>query len=48
MDQEGENINIGFQPVPPKLVAINSHQVEAGPIQLASPKLSKNLVLNQA
>ena len=32
MDWEGDNISIGFQPVPPQLINTNSCQVEAGPI----------------
>ena len=39
LDWEGENIKVGFQPVPPNLVDINNHQVEAEPIQPASPKI---------
>ena len=30
IDWEGENIKIGFQPVPPQLIDINSCQVETG------------------
>ena len=41
MDQEGENINIRFQPVPPQLIDINSCQVEAGPVQPNGPKIKK-------
>ena len=48
MDQEGENIKIGFQPVPPQLIDINSCQVEAGPLQPTSPKIENlNLALIQ-
>ena len=39
IDWEGQNIKIGFQPVPPQLIDINSCQVEAGPIQPTSPKI---------
>ena len=41
MDQEGENITIRFQPVPPQLIDTNSCQVEEGPIQPTSPKIKK-------
>ena len=41
MDWEGENINIGFQPVPPQLIDINSCQMEVGPIQPINPKIEK-------
>ena len=41
MDQEGENITIGFQPVPPQLIDTNSCQVVEGPIQPSSPKIEK-------
>ena len=41
MDQEGDNISIGFQPIPPQLIDINSCQVEAGPIEPNSPKIER-------
>ena len=41
MDQEGENITIRFQPVPPQLIDTNSCQVEAGPIYPSSPEIEK-------
>ena len=41
MDQECDNISIGFQPVPPQLIDTNSCQVEAEPIQPTSPKIDK-------
>ena len=41
MDQEGEDIKIRFQPVPPQLININSCQVEAEPVQTTSPKIEK-------
>ena len=41
MDQEGDNISIGFQPVPPQLIYTNSCQVEAGPIQPTSSEIEK-------
>ena len=41
MDQEGGNITIWFQPVPPQLTNTSSCQVEAGPIQPRSPKIEK-------
>ena len=37
MNQDGDNISVGFQPVPPQLINTNSCQVEAGPIKLDSP-----------
>ena len=40
IDWEGENTKIGFQPVPPQLIDINSCQVEAGPIQPLVPNLA--------
>ena len=39
MDWEGDNTKIRFKPIPPNLVNINNHQVEAGPIQSMSPKV---------
>ena len=50
MSQEGNNISVGFQPIPPQLIDTNSCQVESGPIQSNSPKIEKkkqNLALNQ-
>ena len=41
MDWEGDNISIGFQPVPPQLIDTNSCEVEARPIQPTSPKIEK-------
>ena len=41
MNQEGNNISVGFQPVPSQLIDTNSCQVEAGPIQPDSPKIEK-------
>ena len=41
MDWEGNNISIGFQPVPPHLIDTNSCQVEVGPIQPTSPEIEK-------
>ena len=41
MNWEGNNILVGFQPVPPQLIDTNSCQVEAGPIQPDSPKIEK-------
>ena len=38
---EGNNISVGFQPVPPQLIDTNSSQVEVGPIQSNSPKIKK-------
>ena len=40
-DWEGDNISIGFQPVPPQLIDTNSCQVKAGPIQPTSPEIEK-------
>ena len=40
-DWEENNINVWFQPVPPQLINIKSCQVEAGPIQLISPKIER-------
>ena len=41
MDWEGDNISIGFQPVPPQLIDSNSCQVEVGPIQPTSLEIEK-------
>ena len=41
MNQEGNNISVGFQPVPPQLIDTNSCQVEAGTIKPDSPKIEK-------
>ena len=41
MNWDGDNISVGFQPVPPQLFNTNSFQVEAGPIQLDSPEIEK-------
>ena len=41
MNRDGNNISVGFQPVPPQLIDINSCQVEVGPIQPDSPKIEK-------
>ena len=41
MNQDGDNILVGFQPVPPQLINNNSCQVEAGPIQLDSPEIER-------
>ena len=41
MNQEGYNISVGFQPVPPQLINTNSCQVEPGPIQPDSPEIEK-------
>ena len=41
MNQDGDNISVGFEPVPPQLINTNSCQVEAGPIQLDSPEIEK-------
>ena len=41
MNREGNNISVGFQPIPPQLIDINSSQVEAGPIQPNSPKCER-------
>ena len=38
MNQDGDNILVGFKPVPPQLINTNSCQVETGPIQPDSPK----------
>ena len=44
MSWEGNNISVGFQPVPPQLIDTNSSQVEVGPIQSNSPKIEKNRI----
>ena len=41
MKWDGDNIVVGFQPVPPQLINTNSCQVEAGPIQPDSPKFER-------
>ena len=41
MNWDGNNITVGFQPVPPQLINTNSCQVEAGPIQLDSPQIER-------
>ena len=41
MNQDGDNILVGFQPVPPQLINTNSCQVEVGPIQLDSPEIER-------
>ena len=41
MDQEGDNISIGFQPVPPQLMNTNNCQVEARSIWPTSPGIEK-------
>ena len=41
MNWEGDNISVGFQPIPPQLIDTNSHQVEAGPIQPNSPEIER-------
>ena len=41
MDQEGDNISTGFQPISPQLIDANSCQVEARPIQPTSSKTGK-------
>ena len=41
MDWKDHNISIGFQPVLPQLIDINSCQVEAGPIQPTSTEIVK-------
>ena len=38
---DGNNILVGFQPVPPQLINTNSCQVEAGPIQPDGPKIER-------
>ena len=41
LNWEGDNISVGFQPVPPQLIDTNSSQVEVGPIQSNNPKIEK-------
>ena len=41
MNQEGNNISVGFQPVPSQLIDTNSCQVEAGHIQPDGPEIEK-------
>ena len=41
ISQEGNNISLGFQPVPPQLIDTNSSQLEVGPIQSSCPKIEK-------
>ena len=41
MNWDGDNISVGFQPVPLQLINTNSCQVEAGPIQPDSPKIER-------
>ena len=41
MNQDGDNISVGFQPVTPQLINTNSCQVEEGPIQPDSPKIER-------
>ena len=41
MNWDGDNISVGFQPVPPQLINTNSCQVEAGPFQPDNPKNEK-------
>ena len=41
MNQDGNNISVGFQPVPPQLINTNSCQVEAGPIQPDSLEMER-------
>ena len=41
MNWVGNNISVGFQPVPPQLINTNSSQVETGPIQSNSPEIKK-------
>ena len=41
MNWDGDNILVGFQPVPPQLIKTNSCQVEAGAIQLDNPKIER-------
>ena len=42
MNWDGDNILVGFQPVPPQLINTNSCQVEVGPIQSDSPEIEKS------
>ena len=41
LSQDDNNILVGFQPVPPQLINTSRCQVEAGPIQLDSPKMER-------
>ena len=41
MNQKGNNFSVGFQPVPPQLIDINSCQKKAGPIQPNNPKIAR-------
>ena len=41
MNWEGDDISVGFQPVPLQLADINSWQVEAGPIQPNNPEIER-------
>ena len=41
MNWKGNDISVGFQPIPPQLFNVNSCQVEAGPIQPDSPKVER-------
>ena len=41
MDWEGDTISFGFQPPPHQLIDTNSCQVEAGPIEPASPEVER-------
>ena len=41
LNWEGDNISVGFQPVPPQLTDINSCHVEAGPIQPDGPEIER-------
>ena len=41
MSQDDNNILVGVQPVFPQLINTSSCQVEAGPIQLDSPKMER-------
>ena len=41
MNRDGDKILVGFQPVPPQLININSCQVEVGSIQLDSSKTER-------
>ena len=47
MNQEGNNISVGFQPVPPQLIGTNSCQVDTGPIQCDVPKIGKEANFTQ-
>ena len=41
LNQDGDNISVGFQPVPPQPINTNSCQVEAEANQLDSPEIEK-------